>query len=166
MVTGAGLELNIEVFGEVELSRQILRFTQVAEDMRPAFNDIHTDFLDVERRQFEGQGIGPSGKWAPLADSTKEAKARAGLDPRILIATERLFKSLTDESDADHVYFTTADSMRIGSAVGYGKFHQSREARSRLPRRPPVDLKESTKKKWVKYIQGWLVESFRNARHS
>jgi phage gpG-like protein len=164
MVAGQGLELNIEVFGEVELSRQLLRFTRVAEDMSPAFRDIHRDFLDVERRQFEGQGIGPAGKWAPLAESTKAHKASAGLDPRILIGTERLFKSLTDEGDADHVYTVTADSMHIGSRVDYGKYHQSRAPRTRLPRRPPVDLRESTKKKWVKYIQAWLIESFRNAR--
>lgn len=165
MVTsGGGLQLNIEVFGEVELSRQLLRFTQVAEDMSPAFKAIHHDFLDVERQQFEGQGVGPSGKWAPLADSTAAAKARAGLDPRILFSTESLFKSLTEEDDENHVYRVTGDTMTIGSKVPYGVYHQSRAPRSRLPRRPPVDLQESTKKKWVKFIQSWLIESFKNAR--
>ena len=166
MVNGKGLELTIEAFGEVELSRQLLRFKTVAEDMRPAFNDIHNDFLAVEKAQFEGQGIGPSGKWAPLADSTKAAKERAGLDPRILISTEALFKSLTDPSDENHVYFHTSDTMVIRSLVDYGKYHQSRQPRTRLPRRPPIDLKESTKRRWVKYIQGWLIESFRNARNA
>lgn len=158
------MELRLDVFGETELSRKLLRFEKLVENPRPAFDMLHTQFLELEREQFESGGqYSPEGHWAPLAESTVAAKAAAGLDPRTLIATQRLFKSLTEAHSEDHVYHTTDDTMTIGSLVDYGKFHQSRAPRTRLPRRPPVAIPEQTKKHWVRLLQGWLMESYRNA---
>jgi phage gpG-like protein len=159
------MELRIDVFGETELSRKLLRFTQAVENPKPAFDMLHTQFLHLEHEQFESGGkFSPDGLWAPLADSTVARKAALGLDPRTLIASGRLFKSLSDPNSEDHIYHTTDDSMFIGSRVEYGVYHQSRAPRTRLPRRPPVSLPESEKKHWVKLLQGWLIESFRNAK--
>jgi hypothetical protein len=157
------MTITIDAFGETELNRTLLRITKAAEDMRPAFNAIHDNFLILEQRQFESEG-GYSGGWAPLAESTVRAKAAAGLDPHILRATDELFKSLTEKDDENHIFTVTGDTMFIGSKVDYGKYHQSREPRSRLPRRPPVVLPEATKKIWVKFLQSWLMEAQVNSR--
>jgi hypothetical protein len=159
------MTITIEAFGEVELNRTLLRIEKAAEDMTPAFDSIHTQFLHLEEEQFTSGGkYSSEGHWAPLAPSTVAAKTRAGLDPRILIATEQLYKSLTDATSPDHIYQVTADTMRIASKIGYGAYHQSREPRSRLPRRPPVALPDATKKHWVKILQAWLMEAQVNAR--
>src|SRR4051794_22533096 len=107
------MSITIEAFGEVELQRTLVRIEKCVEDPRPAFNTIHDQFLILEEEQFEGQGKF-SGGWAPLADSTVAAKAMLGLDPRILFATEDLFKSLTDKSSEDHVYRATTSQMFTG----------------------------------------------------
>jgi phage gpG-like protein len=152
------MNLVIEAFGEVEMNRKLLRFAHNAENMKPAFDEIYEAFLEAEQDQFEGQGVGPSGRWAPLAPSTQAAKDRLGIDGRILYGeTGDLFASLTSWHDPNAVYDTTPDSATFGSNVEYGKFHQSRAPRSRLPRRPPVDLTTTQKRTWMQILQRHLV---------
>lgn len=148
--------ISISAFGETEMSRELLRWSFAAYDMRPAFDRIHDSFTRREIYQFSTQG-GLSGGWAPLAASTVAYKARAGLDPRILVATGKLKNSLTRKGNENHVYTVTPDSMFIGSSVEYGKFHQSRAERHKLPRRPVVVLDDATRRNWVKILQTWLA---------
>jgi hypothetical protein len=151
------MQITITAFGETEMARNLLRFKERAEDMRPAFDEIHRDFLEMEGKQFQGQGVF-SGGWEPLAMSTLEAKRRLGIDPRIMFGpTGDLFSSLTTSTDPNHIYRTTMDEMFIGSAVDYGRYHQSRQPRHRLPRRPLVELSEYRKDKWVKLLQEHIV---------
>jgi phage gpG-like protein len=148
--------LTCEAFGEQTLSREIVRFKDRGMDMRPAFRKIHESFIGVEGYQFRTEG-GLSGGWAPLAPSTVEAKAKAGLDPRILHATHRLRDSLTTFEGEDHIYEARPDEMKVGSETPYGIFHQSTAPRTKLPRRPPVEIKETTKRRWIKYLQAYLM---------
>lgn len=151
------LTLVIEAFGEKEMSRTLLRFADNAADMSVAFDEVHDEFIAAENAQFAGQGVGPSGPWAPLAPSTAAAKARLGIDSRILYGpTGNLLASLTG-TGSDAIYTKSADSAFFGSNVDYGKYHQSRAARTRLPRRPLVDLTNSTKATWMKILQRHLV---------
>lgn len=149
------MRLEIETFGEKQFSRELLRFDERGRDMRPAFEKIADDFLDVEEHQFSTEG-GYSGGWAGLAPSTVAYKARHNLDPRILHATLRLRRSLTEASGPDVIRDIRADEMTVGSKVGYGAFHQS--GTYSMPRRRPVDLPDRTKDSWVKILQRFLVE--------
>jgi phage gpG-like protein len=149
------VRITIEAFGETELSRELLRFTQRADDMRPAFAEVRERFLKLETEQFDSGGR-YSGGWAPLKDGYAQAKLRAGLDPNILVATGRLKKSLTDKG-TDSVYETTRDSALFGSNVPYGVFHQSRQPRRFLPRRAPVAIPEREKIEWIKVLQHYLI---------
>lgn len=148
------LAIRLEVFGDEILSRDILRVKEHAEHPRPAFEAIHESFKTLEDWQFGTQG--GVEKWQPLAASTVAYKARAGLDPRILHATLRLRRSLTEDNE-DHIFLMTGDELFMGSRVDYGKYHQSRRPRRRLPRRPPVNLSESAKRTWVKILQRWIM---------
>jgi phage gpG-like protein len=152
------VRISIDSFGESQLSREILRVSEHAENMVPAFNAVRDLFYKLEKEQFESGGkYSPGGAWAPLAQGTIDAKVRAGLPPDILVATGRLKASLTTSGDADAKYETTADSMTIGSNVPYGMFHQSTQPRTRLPRRPPVSIPEQNKKEWLKVLQRYLI---------
>lgn len=152
------MRLDLEAFGETVFSRELLRVGANAGDMRPAFDDIHEVLLQAERQQFGTQG-GYSGGWAPLAPSTVAFKARKGLDRRILHATLRLRRSLTESSHADHVYRTTPDEMFVGSSVPYGGYHQ--RGGGSLPRRRPVDFSSGggprVKNDIVKLLQRHLL---------
>lgn len=147
--------LTIEAFGEQELARKILRFSDRAGDMRGGFDRVHQAWLRDEDKLFQTQG---NGTWAPLAPSTVERKAAMGLDPRIMFATHDLYNSLAKADDPNHIYETKPQEMFIGTRVPYGIYHHSRQPRSRLPRRPLVMLDEGTKRYWLTLLQRWLVE--------
>lgn len=153
----AAPKLEISIFGEKLVSRTLTRFAENADDMRPAFDKIHKFFLKtIETTQFNSQGAF-SGGWAPLAPSTLAGKRRAGLDPRILHATLRLRKSLTNSTSSDHVYKVTADGMELGSKVPYGRYHQSGTVN--MPQRRPVQFTAEHKREMVKMLQQHLMDS-------
>lgn len=153
------MRLDLEAFGEVQFSRELLRIRDNARDMKPAFDDIHNVMVGASARQFSTQG-GYSGGWKPLAASTRAHKSRAGLDPRILHATLRLRNSLTQTSHPDHVYESSSDEMFVGSRVPYGKFHQKGNEPI-MPRRRPVDFSSGggprVKNDIVKILQRHLM---------
>lgn len=151
------MRLDLEAFGDVQFSREILRVGANAGNMRPAFDKVHDSIRGVEKKQFGSQGAAYSGGWAPLAASTVRYKAARGLDPRILHATGRLRRSFTTKGDPDHVYRASADEMFVGSRVPYAKFHQL--GTQRMPRRRPFQLDEAARRDVVKILQAHLVNT-------
>lgn len=150
------LTITIEAFGETEMERTLLRWDERVRNPLPVWKDIHEDFMDIERYQFESQGE-LSGGWQPLADSTVERKAIQGFDTRIMFRTGALFESLTESGDEQHVFHPLASSLEMGSTVDYGKYHHSRDPRQHLPRRPLIVLTTGVKTAWVKKLQRWIV---------
>lgn len=150
------MRLELEAFGDTQFARELLRVGNLATDMRPAFDDIHTMLLGVERKQFNSQGRAYSRGWAPLAPSTVRYKAARNLDPRILHATLRMRKSWTTKGHRDHVYRATADEMFFGSRVPYVRYHQL--GTRRMPQRRPFQLDDMTRRKVVKILQAHLVD--------
>lgn len=152
--------MDLEVFGEKQLSRELLRVGANASDMRPAFDDVHALFLKVEEKQFSTQGAAYSGGWKPLAPATVKHKLRHSLDPRILHATLRLRKSLTNKTHVDHVFRSSADEMFVGSRVPYGAVHQ-KPVTSPLPRRRPVEFSNDVRREIMKLLQRHVMGSQR-----
>lgn len=152
------VRLNLDVFGDQQISRELLRFAKRGTDMSPAFKIIADDFLDIEKRQFTSAGRYGSGGWRPLAPSTVAYKARRGLDPRILHATLRLRKSLTQRSGPDVIRKISNDEMFVGTRVKYARHHQHGAPRANLPQRRPVELPDRDRKNWMKILQRFLVE--------
>lgn len=157
------MNLNLEVFGDRQVSRELLRFGDRATDMRPAFEDLADDFLDVENQQFSSQGMF-SGGWRPLAASTIERKRRAGLDLRILHATHAMRNALTHKGAKGGVRRIRADEMFVGVDVRskkgypYPKAHQLGRG---VPKRRPVEFNEVIRKRWMKRLQRHIIEAWR-----
>lgn len=149
------MRLDLEAFGDVQFSREILRVGANAANMKPAFNDVHDIIRDAEKKQFSTQGKAFSNGWKPLAASTKRYKAARNLDPRILHATLRLRKSFTTKGDKDHVFTSSADEMFAGSRVPYARYHQL--GTKKMPRRRPFELDEAVKRDILKTLQAHLV---------
>jgi phage gpG-like protein len=152
----AGLELRIESFGDVQLSRRMLRFGENVGDLSPAFRQIVDDFAKLGFDQFASEGRKASGGWAPLAASTI---ARKGHDT-ILSATGDLETSLTGTQDGGlrRVHITD-DEMEYLSLVPYAGYHQTGTAR--MPRRRPFELRARDRASVVKRLQRHIVEGLR-----
>ena len=153
--------INVEVFGEAAISRELLRFGARAADAQPAFEEIATMFYDSEKKQFDTEGAWASGGWKELKPATVAAKLRH--DPpfidKILQRTGAIMKSLTT-SDSEYSSKTTSPSeLIIKSTVPYGEFHQQPHGPGRgiIPMRKPVELPEGVKIDMVKVLQAWLV---------
>jgi hypothetical protein len=161
------VDLIIEPFGDRQFARQLMRFGDAPADLLTgvAGEEIHADFLGIEKAQFDSEGVFGSGGWVPLKMSTIEQKAREGHDLRILHRTLAMRDSLTSASDANHVFLATRDELFIGTRVvsdrgfPYPAVHQ-RPIRSHLPRRRPVELREADRRRWVRILQRRLVEAF------
>jgi Phage virion morphogenesis family len=125
--------ISFEISGDKQIERELLRFAERADDMMPAFEKLYDSFLGLERRQFDTQGRSGSGGWAPLKPRTVAAKARHDLDPRIMRATERLRRSLTNRTSPDAIKQIGPDSFFFGTRVPYAGYHQNPSAASRLP---------------------------------
>lgn len=151
--------LELEVAGDVQLRRELLRWKGAVADASPAFDRMIVgggrDFMGLrrlEQRQFQSQGKFASAGWAPLAPSTVRAKARRGLDPRILHATGDLAASLAGGPGS--IEISQAHQLIFGTSVKYGRFHQS--GTSRMKRRRPLELREQDRRAMVNVLQRHL----------
>lgn len=154
------MRLDLDVFGDKQFSRDLMRFEARANDMSPVFEDLADDFLRLNQEQFDSQGRN-SGGWAPLAESTVRRKAARGDDPRILHATRALRNSLTNRGAAGAVREISDDEMFVGTSVTtdrgfpYPAVHQN--PKQGQTRRRPVELTPRRRRDWVKTLQEYLV---------
>lgn len=149
------MRLDFDVFGDEQISRELLRFSAHAGNAQPAFHKIAEDMREQIAEQFSTEGDRGSGGWAPLKEATIAAKAAAGLDPHILQATHSLMESLTGRG-GDHIEQITDDSLLFGSSIAYGRFHQ--KGTSRMPARKPVDFTELDRRGFVRTLQRYIME--------
>ena len=146
-----GIRLDIEVFGDRQISRRFTSAAATLKDARPAWHRIVDLLLDEEAKQFDTEGGHASSGWTPLAPSTVAAKQALGLDPRILHATGRLRESLTERGAPDQTVILAPAFMVFGSTVPYGKYHQT--GGGRLPQRKPFELTDRARREAVRIIQ-------------
>lgn len=154
--------VTLEVAGDVQLERELRRFTERARNMRPVWNHLTNDFLRIERRQFASEGAYGAGGWAPLSPIYREWKERAYPGRPIMVLSNALKRSLTRKPLGVQRY--TETSMELGTSVPYARHHQRGNPRHNafgkivnLPARPVVALTEDDRVRWVKDVQRWIV---------
>lgn len=154
---GAGLlRLELEIAGEKQVSREILRVGKRATDMRPALNVIADFWMDETRQNFDSEGRHASGGWKPLKPATLRRKQQKNLDPRILRATGALFKSLTVRRSRGSLLRVTKSELLYGSRLPYAAVHQRPRATNPLPRRRPVELTEAARRQTLRILQRFI----------
>lgn len=120
------------------------RFNALAErlaDARPAWPAVLATFRQIAADTFATEGASSAaGSWPQLAPRTIAERNRLGYPgPHpILRRTGRLADSLT-MGTGDTILVEMPTYLGIGTAVPYVMFHQSTDARMRLPRRAVVD---------------------------
>jgi hypothetical protein len=175
MIQGAQVEAR--VFGEDIVRRRFLRFSRAVSDASGAFGEVAGILSESTKENFDSRGVSGGSRWQDLKPATVARKARLGQDPRILRATGRLYASLVG-GDAgtgrarglggrfipgagDHVEEITPSSLKWGSRVPYGVYHQSSAPRRVIPYRPPVRLNELQRRSVAKALQRAIVEDTR-----
>jgi phage gpG-like protein len=151
----SGHSIEIEVFGEDIIRRRLLRMGERGADATQGFKAIASILRRSTELNFASEGASSGEPWAPLAESTLKAKKRKGQDEKILQATHALKNSLLGWLNSRHIQVITPTEMRWGSRVSYGRYHQ--KGTDRIPRRPPVRLRETDKRSAVKAMQRVIV---------
>lgn len=102
-------------------------------DLRLAWKLISDDWRKSNKTQFSLKG---SGLYPPLSPAYAKRKAKEFPGRPILVATERLKKSVTNKTHPDHINVIVKSGFTFGTKVPYGIFHQSDAPRkSNLPLR-------------------------------
>lgn len=148
------MRLELDVFGDVQVSREILRYGEHANDARPAFRQMTQMLEQAERRQFDTQGGFASGGWAPLKPETVRAKVRKHQDPRILRATGALEASLTHGGSGARRHVGSQELI-YGTDIEYARFHQ--HGTRRMPQRRPLETTKNMRVQLMKVLQRWIV---------
>ncbi len=149
------MKLTLDIFGEEQIGRELLRYSEYVGSPRPAFHQIAEDMRAQIAEQFATEGGRGSGGWAPLQATTIAAKAAAGLDPHILQATHDLINSLI-RPGGEHIEEVGDSFLEFGSSNPYGKYHQ--KGTSRLPVRKPVDFTELDRRGFIRTLQRYFAE--------
>jgi len=155
------VRLTLDVAGDRQLARELLRVGEHGDDVAPALRQIADYWRDLAREQFATEGASGSGGWPPLAPATVQRK-RGSADPRvrrnaetILVATGALREGLTDAGDEQHVERVTRDELEFGTLVDYVGYHQ--HGTSRAPQRRPVELTETERRETMRRLQRWVL---------
>jgi phage gpG-like protein len=146
------MDIRVDVFGDVQLDRKLLRLERRGQDLSPVFDVLADDFFELESRQFSSEGGFASGGWDPLADST--VRRRGSAHP-ILDESSELRDSLTQDGAKGSIRRITSDELFVGTDVDHAQYHQT--GTPRMPRRRPVEFRETDRRRWVKAIQRYLV---------
>ena len=134
--------------------RAALDLTRVGDrggDVRPAKDAVRPLFQADEKQRFDRQGP----RWPPLAERTRELKAQAGLDPRVLRSSGKLYDSLiTAEGETPR-----PTQIVFGTEVWYSKFHQA--GTKRMPRRKVIQLSKRTRDEMVEVLTHYVSQGRR-----
>lgn len=148
------MEFTFDASGDQLVSRKLLRYADRATNAQPAFESIADTLRGYEKRLFDSGGASGGAPWDSLAPSTVRAKAAAGLDPRVLRATNALRNSLALKDDKNHQEIVTENQLVFGSTLPYVAYHQRGRG---VPKRRPIQFNENQKKYILKKLQRFLA---------
>ena len=123
---------------------------------RPAFERLVGTMLQIEQQRFEGRGV----RWRRLAPSTVATDRRQGRDPRTLVLTGALRRSLTVKGAPGQVVRLGDDYLTFGTRIYYAQFHKRGagiRGGGKLPRRNPVGATKAQRSLLVDGLREFLV---------
>lgn len=153
------IQMSIEIFGQEQVKRTIMRPSEHAKDARPVFRVILEILRQTERLRFRMQGPG----WRPLKPATLAAKRGSRYPHNILMQTGALYESLTSPSAPGGIADIDRTSLHYGTRVvskkgyPYPGAHQFGAPAANIPQRSVVDLGEGTKGEIVKVLQRYIL---------
>lgn len=128
--------------GDVALNRMAVAFERLGDELVDFGTHVFPKVVPVleaaEQRQFEGEGVGPRGHWAPLSESYAAVKEVMWPGQPLLVASGALKEALTSSSSSFARRVIARDEFDFGTiGIEYASFHQVGTVR--MPDRPPFD---------------------------
>lgn len=145
------MKVDLVVRGDEQTARLLERLTRRLDDGRPQLLGVVDQLLAAERARFAGRGA----RWRRLAPSTQAKDRQAGRDPRPLVLTGELMRSLTVRGHPQQRIEVRRDVLRFGTRVYYARFHH--KGRGGLPRRTVVGLTRDQKSSVVSELRSLLL---------
>lgn len=137
------LELTWSIEGEKQLMRRLRTLGDEVKDWTPALKEASDKLKKVFSQDvFKTQGAVIGENWNPLKPTYLAQKVKQGYSPSPLIKTGLMKDSFKSE--------VTKDQAIISNSASYFKYHQSKEPRSKLPRRVMMKLGNPQKEMIVK----------------
>ncbi len=103
-------------------------------------------------------GNNNTGPWRPLNREYAKRKNKKYPGKSMLIATSRLYKSYMGLGN-ENVKILTTRNLTWGTVVPYAGYHQSDKPRTRLPRRPTLDVNNKQLKMWNVLLTAYITEA-------
>ena len=146
------MQIQIAIEGVTQLSRRLNNIAESSRDWTPALKQSAEDLISTfSGPVFETEGAEIDEHWSPLKKAYAKRKEAKYPGAGILEATGNMrynFKSKVD-----------ATSAKIWNAMTYFKYHQSKEPRTKLPRRVIMKLTNNLKEVVVKNFQSYFIET-------
>lgn len=137
------LKLTWSIEGQVQLARRLNIVASSVKDWTPAFQEAADKLESIFSNDvFRTQGAIIGESWQPLKPKYLAQKVKQGFPADTLVKTGRLKASFFSEVHSDHA--------TIGNRSPYFKYHQSKEPRTRIPRRIMMKLGNPQKEIVVK----------------
>lgn len=152
--------LKIEV-SDSGLVNKIRGLGERLRDLRPVWGDVHTIFIEFMKQHFKTEGAYVGQPWVPLNPRYAAWKARMYPGQPILRLTDRLFESLTEAQDSEHVFNTGPTFAEIGTRNPVAWYHQSGTRRG-LPKRTVIP--RWTKREGTRIVDAILAFILRSLR--
>ena len=145
-----------EIDGDKEIIHDIGLAIDRTTDLGPVWPKVYDAWMAWQKKVFatEGEAIGT--RWESLSPNYAAWKAKRYPGKTILRRTDTLYHSLTKRSAKGTVYVPEKQALRIGTDISYAKYHQSREPRRSLPRRPFIMLTPAMMTNFSKLIHKYL----------
>lgn len=162
------VDLRIGVSGERAVSRKIGLAAEIIGDLRDVFDeDLHPFMLDHMKSQFASSGRHGGKPWASYDKEPKYTAYKIALVGHLDVLRwqkggpfERLYPSLVDKTDVDHVWKTSGKSARFGTRVAYaGRLNQGGVGPfgESYPARKMLAMTDQQKKLMITTIQRGIV---------
>ncbi len=141
--------MNVELVirGERQAIALLDRLARRLHDGTPQLFSLVDQLIEAERERFAGRGI----RWRKLAPSTIRRKR----DPRPLVNTGELMRSLTTRGHAQQLVTVRPGELRFGTRLWYAQFPQKGKGQ---PKRTVVGLTRLQRKSVVHELRDLLVE--------
>jgi hypothetical protein len=143
--------IQISVFGDKVIDREILSRGARAVEMTPVYEEIGWDLAGIMREQFDTEGARSGHQWAPNEPSTDARKQALGQPLKVFQATTELRESFK-LWDSNNIYEATPEGLRWGSASEHGIWHQPDEKDRKV-----MELTEADKVGIVERMHMYIV---------
>lgn len=153
------LNVRFRVEGDIVVDRWLKGIEERALDMRPIWADVIAAFQLAVSKAFASEGASTGAPWAPLTPATQADRRRHGFSPAhpILQRTHALQRALTLGEGAFVAGEPQSVRYQLSPEVGYFVYHQSKQPRTRLPRRAPVELTFDDRTAIMHPIRLWVT---------